>query len=139
MIKGIMSALVSAVLSAAAVFGSVVSAPVKEFEYRIEDGGAVITGYLGYDKRVVIPDEIDGVPVRTIGLMAFTFSDITGVVIPEGVRTIEGFAFFECCSLEYVSIPSTVEYIGGNFICCENLDIAPPMKLCQFCAIIRLR
>lgn len=124
---GILSKLMSALLSAATVFGAVPvgsegPAPAYDFEYNIEDGGVVITGYHGDDECVVIPAEIDGLPVRTIGLMAFTSLDISGVIIPDSVTTIEFFSFFECCSLEYVSIPSSVENIVGNFICCEKLD-----------------
>lgn len=46
------------------------SSSLKVFEkltYEISSGEVIITGYLGSDASVIIPDTISGYPVRTIG------------------------------------------------------------------------
>lgn len=62
-----------------------------EFSYSIlEDGTAVITGYSGNESMVLIPAEVDGKRVTGIGDYAFEkCENITGVVIPEGISSIE--------------------------------------------------
>lgn len=87
-----------------------------------------IIGYHGTERDVVIPDEIDGVAVKYIGSDVFKGSDITSVVVPEGVRSIYNDAFASCESLTSVSLPSTLEYIMASaFEGCEKLtDITLP-------------
>ena len=77
------------------------------------DGGVVITGYWGSDTDIVIPSEIYGDPVIGIGDFAFSWSELTSVVIPEGVIYIDEYAFSGCESLVSVSLPSTMETIGS--------------------------
>lgn len=88
------------------------------------DGGVVITGYWGSDTDIVIPAEIYGDPVVGIGDGAFSYSDITSLVIPEGVTYIEEYAFSGCESLISVSLPSTMESIGESaFNNCTSLEL----------------
>ena len=50
--------------------------------------------------------------VTKIGYEAFRFCNkITGVTIPEGISSIDKFAFEGCSSLEAISIPGSVKYI----------------------------
>ena len=42
-----------------------------DFEYEETEDGLKITKYIGTDATVYIPDNIDGVPVTTIGSYAF--------------------------------------------------------------------
>ena len=68
----------------------------KDFEYAINsDGGIVITQYIGKSgtTEIVIPDTINGTPVKVIGHGAFSISGVTSVVIPKGVTKIKGYAF----------------------------------------------
>ena len=44
--------------------------------------------YIGSDKRIRIPDIIENMPVTVIELTCFTYSDVTEVIIPDGVTTI---------------------------------------------------
>ncbi|MDE7226353.1 MAG: leucine-rich repeat protein, partial [Ruminococcus sp.] len=87
--------------------------------------------------EIVIPSEIDGLPVTEIrgdafyhdmGLSKITLPDtlvkigggaflqtaLESVDIPEGVKTISADAFHGCTRLKDVNIPSTVEYIGDE-------------------------
>jgi hypothetical protein len=82
--------------------------------------GVVITKYNGKAKDVIIPDTIQGMPV--IGLDGLVFSsNITSVVIPEGVITVRGFD--TCTNLTSVTLPSTISEIGNTaFIRCSSLQ-----------------
>ena len=66
----------------------------------------------GTSGKVIIPSEIGGKPVCSIGEAAFYCHDeITGVVIPETVSNI-GYKAFNCCmALERCNIPSGVTNI----------------------------
>lgn len=103
-----------------------------------EDGTVTIYDYRGTNETVVVPSEIDGKPVKSIGATAFSWNEgyshkvyqtIKHVVILEGVIDIqdgedlrvEG-AFVGCENLETVSLPSTLKKIGyGAFVECDNL------------------
>ena len=81
-----------------------------------EDGTITITDYTcggdnGTHKDVVIPREIDGKLVTTIGGIAFYDNQLTSVVIPDGVTTI-GNGAFDKNKLTSVTIGNSVTTIG---------------------------
>ena len=91
-----------------------------------------ITGYVGDKTEVVIPGEINGKKVTTIGDRAFgECTSLTGVTIPEGVTGIGNRAFNDCTSLTSVTIPEGVTSIGDDaFELCVNLtSISLPKSL----------
>ena len=117
-----------------AMFANVVSVTASadeygDFEfYSTSDVGdenpiVTITGYNGNSTNVVIPSEIYGMPVRSIGGYAFRNNEtLTDVIIPDGVTSIEGGAFRGCTSLTNIDIPDSVENIGETaFIFCSSL------------------
>ena len=73
--------------------------------------------------EVVIPAEVGGVPVKEIAENAFANnSNITSIVIPEGITKIGISAFRVCEGLTSVVIPNSVKVIDeGAFEYCENL------------------
>ncbi|MBR4881381.1 MAG: leucine-rich repeat domain-containing protein, partial [Clostridia bacterium] len=81
-----------------------------DFTYNVIKGTISITGYNGGKTEIVIPSEIDGIPVTKIGKYAFTYAEpaIEKIIIPEGVTTLDSFAFARCEALKEISIPSTV-------------------------------
>lgn len=103
-----------------------------------KDGTVTICDYRGTNETVIVPSEIDGKPVKSIGATAFSWRTgyshsvckaIKHIVIQEGVIDIqdggalrvEG-AFVGCENLETVSLPSTLKTIGyGAFVECDNL------------------
>lgn len=91
--------------------------------YRIEDGSVTITDYRGTDRELVIPDNIDGVKVTSIGSSAFYRCDnLERVTLPEGVASIGYGAFWACSNLKSVVIPASVTSIGENaFSACSSL------------------
>lgn len=69
---------------------------------------AEITGYTGTETDLVIPQKVGQYEVGRIGKEAFRETEITGVVIPEGIDTIGYQAFRGCGQLRKVQIPSTI-------------------------------
>ena len=102
------------------------------FEYLAQGGQIVITGYnKDFFKKaksegnggIVIPEEIDGMPVTIIGNRAFYRCDgITSVLIPPTVDNIRLQAFSDCKNLTDVVISEGVTEIEtAAFIRCREL------------------
>ncbi len=81
-------------------------------EYTIKPGTTLIVGgtfqYCGITE-ITIPDS-----VKKIGANAFRKTKLEGVVIPEGIKTIESYTFGECESLKSVTVPKSVTKIGDR-------------------------
>lgn len=91
----------------------------SDYSYTVENGCVTITGYAGSKRQIVIPSDIGGMPVTKIGESAFRDCAITSVIIPDGVKYIDWFAFSGCSILAKISIPSSVSQIGyGAFDRC---------------------
>ncbi len=88
-----------------------------------EDGTVTITGYTGNGGDVVIPSEIDGKSVTSIGNWAFEdCTGLTSVTIPGSVTKIGNWAFFRCTGLTDVKISDSVTEIGmAAFYGCTGL------------------
>ena len=97
--------------------------PATDFEYTINNDKVTITDYIGSATEVVIPAEIEGYPVTSIGDEAFRLDrTLTKVIIPETVISIEYGAFFQCELLVNVTLPNGIENIEDRvFSHCESL------------------
>jgi hypothetical protein len=86
------------------------------------DETTTITGYTGSGGNVTIPASIIGLPV-SIGNYAFEdVTDITNVIIADGVTSIGNYAFYMFDSLTSVTIPGSVTNIGqAAFAYCPGL------------------
>ncbi len=116
-----------------------------DWEFKLLDNEVTITGYLGDDTEVVIPETLYGCPVTQMkkyifgkNVKSISFPSgikeilpvISGsgnaleeVIIPEGVEKIGFEAFYGCGELESVHLPSTITEIGlGAFGKCEKLS-----------------
>lgn len=115
--------------------------------YERNENGLKLVRFIPVIDDVVIPDEIDGIPVIEIDKLAFYGQNITSVYIPDSVKTIGVKTFstnskliearlpeglteipdgcFEYCSkLKKADIPESVTRIGAEaFSGCEKLDI----------------
>ena len=97
------------------------------FRYRVENGGAVITGYDGDATLLTIPDVLDGYPVTSIGERAFEGSEVVAVTLPEGLVSVGWFAFYDCRSLLNVTFPVSVSSIGyAVFDGCAKVTLCCP-------------
>ncbi len=116
--------------------GTIPGITYKYFEYVKHEDSVEITGYADYStpSSMVIPDTIDGLPVKKISDDAFSRSlNMQSVYIPEGVTEIGGNAFFNCNKLTDITIPESVEIIGsGAFAHCTALtSITIPEKVTE--------
>ena len=82
-----------------------------------------ITGYEGSATELVIPEELDGYIVRSIGNSAFCWNQtLEKVVLPETVERICDYAFENCSALEEINIPDGVVELGERaFAYCSRL------------------
>ncbi len=100
------------------------------FKYEIQQAKndshefAVITGFDGKVRDLVIPETIDGIPVEAIGNHSFSGrSDIETVTIPESVGTLYGFAFHNCRNLRKITLFDSIQdYYDGVCRQCDNLE-----------------
>ena len=93
----------------------------SDYTYTVRDGSAIITSYLGSQKAVQIPESVDGYPVVAIGEGAFRNSKVEEVRLPEGVTTIDWFAFYGSYKLQSVTLPASVNAIEyGAFELCSS-------------------
>ena len=77
---------------------------------------SVLYSWTGATGNVEIPDSVTRIRNR-----AFYKSNITGVVIPNTVTSIEAETFSYCRNLTSVSIPTSVTSIGYDAFCCTGL------------------
>ncbi len=100
------------------------------FKYEIQQAKkdshefAMITGFDGKVRDLVIPETIDGIPVEAIGNHSFSGrSDIETVTIPESVGTLYGFAFHNCRNLRKITLFDSIQdYYDGVCRQCDNLE-----------------
>lgn len=93
------------------------------FEYEIKDGTVTITAYTGEATEVIIPADINGNTVTTIGERAFYSNDkITKVSIPDTVKVLENEAFYNCNILTEINLPKALEVIGEEVFCYSDIE-----------------
>lgn len=89
------------------------------YKYRLDGAGkALITGYSGKEKHIVVPAALDGHPVYAIGEEVFG-SDCTAesITLSEGIcgwYNDGSSAFYRCPNLITVNLPSTVGVRDGS-------------------------
>jgi hypothetical protein len=84
------------------------------YQTSMNDTGLTLVGVDGeLVGEVVLPSEIDGVPVTAIGdSLAWGCTRLTSLVIPAGVTSIGSYLAYRCTSLTSLVIPSSVTSIG---------------------------
>lgn len=74
----------------------------EDYEYAITNGTAQIKRYLGNDTNVIIPSEIDGYTVTSIGDSAFYGTDVVSVTFPSTLEMLGGGVFYNCKYLKSI-------------------------------------
>ena len=100
------------------------AADINDLVYEIRGDAVTIIGCdTAASGDLTIPSEIEERPVTTIAFEAFmNCGSLTGVVIPEGISSINRGTFAHCRSLRFVVIPESVTSIReGAFAYCSSL------------------
>ena len=96
----------------------------QDFCYTIINGEASIIGFEGEPEYIVIPAEIEGVPVTEIRDNAFyECRTLKQIILPDSLKKIGHHCFYECSALEGIELPEYVSEIGmGCFSECSSLS-----------------
>ena len=101
-----------------------------DFNYVLQSNGtAQITNYNGIAQELVIPLELDGYTVTSIGENAFSeCKSLTSVTLPDSITSIGEYAFSDCTNLTSIIIPNGVTSIGecAFFTCTSLTDVYIP-------------
>jgi len=99
--------------------------PTEDFLYASNGTEVRINAYVGQGGDVVIPDEIDGVPVTQIGESAFENydgPDITSIVLPKHLKEIAAGALRNRSVRGVVVLPPEMESIGSKAFCMSDIS-----------------
>lgn len=100
-----------------------IATATSAFTYVNHGDSIEITGFDNSISDVVIPSEIEGLPVTAISVGAFYLSAITSIEIPNTVTSIGEMAFLGCTSLKSVKLSTGVAKIEKNaFGSCSALQ-----------------
>ena len=95
------------------------------FTYVVQNGKAIITGYLGNSDTVVFPKTIKGYEVTALGNGSAIsgMDNVTTIVISDGITQIGNSAFKNCSSLAgSIVLPNSVTSIGNSaFYGCSGI------------------
>lgn len=80
---------------------------------RYVNKGLRITGYNGFETtRVIVPSEINGRPVISIGEKVFMNTSLSEIVLPKSLKAILRNAFDGCKNLHNITLPDDITYLG---------------------------
>ena len=86
-----------------------------KFNFKYENGGYTITGYSDTKTEIEIPESINGLQVKKVGVNAFSgCSSLTSITIPNSVTSIGKSAFYGCSLLESITLPFVGETLDGT-------------------------
>ncbi len=110
-----------------------------DFTFDADDWGITIKGYSGSESDLVIPAEIDGIPVTGIGKNAFENNKhLVSVQLPDSIFRIGSAAFCDCRSLRHINIPHRVTRLDRstfmNCVSLEEINIPHRIKLIAYAA-----
>ena len=86
------------------------------------DGQVTVKDYTGSGGAVEIPAAIEGLPVVILDGVFMSYSSLKKVTIPDTVKEIGSYTFYDCDSLTNIQIPASVTKIeSGAFLNCDLL------------------
>lgn len=121
----IVESVPNTVSSTANVSATVTASDITSlYETEEQDGGVVITKYLGTGDKVTVPSKIDKKDVIGIADHAFRGADMKTLIISGTVKEIGTHSFSGCSNLENLTLGDGVEIINGYaFADCPNLAL----------------
>lgn len=105
------------------------SNPATDFRYKASEESVTIMEYIGNSKTVVIPEKIEGKPVKVISICRS--EDIESVTIPSTVTIIYTGAFAGSTSLKEINFGDSVEFIDSRafYGCTALTEVKLPENL----------
>jgi hypothetical protein len=102
----------------------------EEYDYAItNDNNVTLMLYKGSETEIVIPSTINGNAVIDSGTAFKGNANITSIVIPDSVTSIDSEAFANCDGLTSIVIPDSVTSIGSQaFNNCNSLMVCCKAK-----------
>ena len=99
------------------------SADLLDLFYEIQEGAITITGCdSGAEGSLVIPEQIEGKPVKKIAHSAFSGTNISDITLPDSIEIIED-GTFSSSRFRKINIGNGVTRIGrGAFSFCDQLE-----------------
>ena len=100
--------------------------PLSDFEYELTEDmeGVKITKYKGEALHVLIPNEIEGLPVVELGDYSFSSrKKMETIIIPDTVKKIGRYVFYFCDKLKNIRLSKAItSIVEGMFSSCESLE-----------------
>ncbi len=97
------------------------ASPAEDFLYRKAGDCIVISRYIGRDKKVVVPETLDGMPVGWISAGAFKGA-IDTVIFPKSIDVVEDGAFTDCAVRELYFYDNISFISDKSFRNCTNFS-----------------
>ena len=102
--------------------GEALSGYIK-YELTNDSSFYIVSGFVGNDTHITVPNLYDG--LRVIGIKSGAFSNnktLKSITLPISIQTIGSYAFYGCTALESIVIPSSVtEIMPYTFSGCTAL------------------
>lgn len=94
-------------------------------------GKLMLKKYNGTSENVIVPSYFDGKPVVETNCYVFSGNlAIKSVGLPDTLKKMFTYTFYNCENLERINIPNTVEVIDKTFVGnCPNVDYTIPSHL----------
>ena len=87
----------------------------ENWQYEVIGDEVTLTKYIGTDTQAIIPEELGGYPVTTIGAACFKDNTtLKSVRMTENITTIGESAFFGCTALKELTLPASLTSIGAQ-------------------------
>lgn len=98
----------------------------KDRDFEITPDG-IITGYMGKESAITVPDYVNNIKVKAIGDNVFNNVSLTSVNLPDSVEKI-GVSAFANCGLSSISANGVKTVENGAFENCASL-VSVNMKM----------
>lgn len=96
--------------------------PEADFTYETGEDGAAVTGYVGTDTKVVVPERLGGRPVTAVACGAFADAAVESVILPKTLERVENGAF-DRCALHALLLFDNIESVSdAAFAGCDDLQ-----------------
>lgn len=108
----------------------------EDFLYASNHNEIRINYYRGLASKLIIPSEINGIPVTALHESAFKECEtITSIILPDTITIIPERAFYDCSNLSSVVLPSSITKIETSaFMWCPIESIILPDGLVEICS-----